>query len=123
MTGDVDAQVLELEGQLAEIETDLEELQESFNAREIRFKDYNAALAVLRDQQEVVNRSIAETQQRATVEPDLDLLAAWEDGGVEEKRAVMAWAIDHIKLHPIGRVGPVKAKALTPTATEVIFRD
>lgn len=123
LTGEVDAQVRELEGQLAEIETDLEELQESFNAREIRFKDYNAALAVLRDQQEVVTRSIDETQQRATVEPDLDLLAAWEDGGVEEKRAVMAWAIDHIKLHPIGRVGPVKAKALTPTATEVIFRD
>ena len=122
ITGEVEDQVKELEARLREVEEDIADLKAAFNAREIRFRDYNSDLATLRTQQELLEKAIGEAATRATVDPEVDLLATWEDGSVEEKRAVLEWCIDHITLHPIGRVGPFKALELVPTATEITFR-
>jgi len=122
VTGELDDQIRELESRAKEVQEDIDDLKAAFDAREIRFRDYNASLATLRDQQDATEKAIGETVVRAKVEPDIDLLAAWEDGDVEEKRAVLDWVCDHIKLHPIGRVGPVRAKELVPVATEVVLK-
>lgn len=120
---EMEAQIAELNRRLEEVNEDIADLQVAFNSREIRFKDYNSALATLRTSQELIEKSIAETGKRAKTEPDIDLLAAWEDGSVEERRAVLEWVIDHIKIHPVGR--GMSSRALIeslPTSCEVVFR-
>jgi DNA invertase Pin-like site-specific DNA recombinase len=119
----VATQVAELQANLAEVEEDIAELQAEFKTNpRLRLKDYNATLAMLRDRQEAIESALGNVETGRQVDPEFDLLAAWEDGSVEERRAVLEWAVDHIKLHPIGRVGPVKARALVATATEVVPR-
>lgn len=112
----------ELQARLREIEEDLNDLRETFNSGGIRFKDYNASLGALRNLYEVTEKALADMELDAKIDPDLDLLATWEDGSVEERRQVLEWAVDHIKIHPIGRVGPFKAKEMVPAATEIVPR-
>ncbi|QFG10513.1 serine integrase [Streptomyces phage Itza] len=128
-TGDVEqedaaaSEVAELQAALDEVEEDIAEHQAEFKSNpRMRLKDYNATLAMLRDRQDAIESALASVETGHRIDPDFDLLAAWEDGSVEERRAVLEWAVDHIKLHPIGRVGPTKAKALVPTSTEVVPR-
>lgn len=115
----MDERVVELQSKLSEIEEDITALQTTFKAGEIRFKDYNIALAALRDLQETTELALSDVSNDRALDTDIDLLATWEDGSVEEKRTVMEWAIDHIVLQPIGRVGPFKAKELVSVATQI----
>jgi DNA invertase Pin-like site-specific DNA recombinase len=112
----------QLQARLREIEEDIADLMSAFNAGDIRFKDYNTSLATLRNLQELTEKALADLDVAQEIDPDTDLLAQWEDGDVEERRAVLEWAIDHIKLHPIGKVGPVRAREMIPLTTEVVPR-
>lgn len=55
------------------------------------------------------------------VPEDLDVLAGWEEGEVEEKREVLATLVDHIKVLPVGKVGPIRMRETTPLTTEVVW--
>lgn len=118
---DIEA-VTDLQRRLMEIEEDIANLQATFNAGGIRFGDYNTALSALRTQQEVTEQSLADFHVATTLPLDLDVLAVWEEGEVEEKREVLAALIDHIKLLPVGKVGPIRMREMTPLTTEVAWR-
>lgn len=112
----------ELQARLREIEEDIADLQAAFNAGEMRFKDYNPALAALRNLQELTEKALADLNTVEEIDPDMDMLAQWEDGDIEDKRLVLTRALDHVKLHPVGKVGPIRAKEMIPQTTEVVFR-
>lgn len=117
------AQAEDLQTQLAEVTSEIADLQAAFKAQQIRFKDYNAALSTLRDREEATIRALRNLESDAQmVDPDLDLLTTWESGTIEKRRAVLAQVIDHVKLHPIGKVGPVRAVRMIPETTEVVPR-
>lgn len=112
-----------LEAELEAVRQDIADLKEALDRREIRFPDYNATLSTYRTQEDAAQKALAEAAVKRLDAPEVDLLAAWEDGSVLEKRAIFEWCIDHVKLHPIGRVGPYKALELVPTATEIVFKE
>lgn len=122
LDADLFGEVVILQKALIEVDEDLAQLQSAFQSGDIRFADYNVALSALRTRQEAAQRAVAEHQGSALVPEDLDLLAAWENGEVEERREVLGILIDHVKLHPIGKVGPVRMRELTPVATEVVWK-
>ncbi len=118
--GDI-AIAAELQRALGEIEEDLAQLEVMFKVGGIRFKDYGAALSALRTRQEGAQRALAEFQAPAPTLDDADILAAWIEGSLEDRREVLGILVDHIKLHPIGKVGPFRARAMIPDTTEVVW--
>lgn len=115
----LNAQAAEVEARLVEIEEDIADLQESFRGGGIRFKDYNTSLAALRNLQEITEEALSDLKAERTIDPSIDLMATWVNGTVEEKREVMEWAIDHIRLMPIGKVGPTRSKEMVPDTTRI----
>lgn len=109
-----------LQGQLDETTTDIADLQAAFKAHSIRFKDYNAALGSLRDLEDELTRELRSLESSTQVDPNLNLLAQWERGTVVERRAALGYVIDHVVLHPIGKVGPTRARQMIPETTEVV---
>ena len=62
-----------------------------------------------------------EYEQPATM-ADLgpDALAVWREGSLEERREILEALVAQVLLRPIGKVGPVRARAMVPATTEVI---
>lgn len=116
----VAAQIASAQAGLAEVEQDIEDLKAMFRANEIRLRDYNEALSTLRDRQEVCEKALDDLQVDRALPVDIDLMEVWDDVDVEPKRVIMGRVFDHIKLHPIGRVGPIRAKEMVSTATECV---
>jgi site-specific DNA recombinase len=50
-----------------------------------------------------------------------DVQEAWRHGSFEDRREIMELVIAQITLHPIGKVGPVRAKLMVPETTEIVF--
>jgi site-specific DNA recombinase len=50
-----------------------------------------------------------------------DVLEAWRHGSFEDRREIMELVIAQITLHPVGKVGPVRAKLMVPETTEIVF--
>lgn len=109
--------------ELGEVEQDIAELQDTLKSGGIRFADYNMALAALRTREEAITHAL---RQRASEQPpdpsEVDFKAMWRSGDVEAKRKVLAWAVDHIVIHPVGMVGPVRARAMVPETVIVVPR-
>lgn len=114
-------ELAELQQHLKEVEEDLTEIRATFEAGGIRFKDYNEALSTLRAQQEGAQRALTKLLAPVPTPDDLDVVAAWEGGVLEDQREVLRILIDHIKLLPMGRVGPAKARQMMPVTTEVVW--
>jgi site-specific DNA recombinase len=53
--------------------------------------------------------------------PD-DPVAAWVSGSFEDRRALLAAVAERIVLHPIGKVGPTRARAMVPQTTAIVWR-
>jgi site-specific DNA recombinase len=51
-----------------------------------------------------------------------DALATWQTGTLAERREILAALVEHVTLHPIGKVGPVRARAMVPATTEIAWR-
>ena len=108
-----------LERELGEVEDDLGDLQRAFEAGQMRFKDYNAALSALRTRQEALQAALEQRLARGKAPTIEDRLVGWKAGDVNERRTILASLVDHITLLPIGRVGPVKAREMLPAATQI----
>lgn len=126
-TGDVDesndeSHVTELRRQLEQVNEDVEDLQEAFRSKTIRFRDYNTTLAMLREQEDALRAAITEAETRSEVDIELDLLETWEQGSVEEKRAIAEHFIDHIVIHPTGKIGPIRIRETMPQTTEIVYK-
>ncbi len=50
-----------------------------------------------------------------------DVLDLWHSGGFDERREIMEAVVAQIVLHPTGRVGPVRSRAMVPATTEVLL--
>jgi site-specific DNA recombinase len=50
-----------------------------------------------------------------------DVQEAWRSGSFEDRREILELVIAQITLHPIGKVGPVRAKLMVPETTEIAF--
>lgn len=112
-----------LRGRLRELEEDIAELQQAFEAGGMRFRDYNAALNALRAQQEASERALSALLAPTYTPDDLDASATWIDGSLAERREVLGILIDHIRLLPMGGgIGPQKVRERIPETTEVIWR-
>jgi hypothetical protein len=61
--------------------------------------------------------------ETATRSTDLtpDSLADWQTGDFDERREILEALIAQIILHPIGKVGPVRTRAMVPETTEIVF--
>jgi len=113
----------EVNVRLQEIGEDINALQAAFKANEIRFKDYNVTLSALRSSQEVAERTLRELREGEATNADKeDLAASWDSDDVDDRRKVLATYFDHIKLYPIGKVGPIRAKAMIPETTVLVPR-
>jgi site-specific DNA recombinase len=51
-----------------------------------------------------------------------DPLADWQAGGFDERREVLEALVEQIVLHPIGKVGPARSRAMVPETTQIIWR-
>jgi site-specific DNA recombinase len=51
-----------------------------------------------------------------------DPLADWQAGGFDERREVLEALVAQIVLHPIGKVGPARSRAMVPETTQIIWR-
>ncbi|MGR7025572.1 recombinase family protein [Geodermatophilus sp. URMC 62] len=50
-----------------------------------------------------------------------DVQEAWRSGGFDDRREILELIIAQITLHPIGKVGPVRARRMLPETTEITF--
>jgi site-specific DNA recombinase len=80
-----------------------------------------ATLRGLRDRLAGIETAMREYEQ-PTALSDLgaDVLATWQHGTFEERREILEVLIAQVLLRPIGKVGPVRARAMVPETTEVI---
>lgn len=122
LTDEMAAKADELRERLAEIDDDIADLKRQFNAGQVRLRDYSPDLAALRNLQEVTEQALRNLSVATEVDPDLDLLEGWVKGTVDEQRLVLERFVDHIKLHPIGKVGPKRAHEMIPATTEIVPR-
>ena len=111
-----------LETRLREVEEDLAELQATFDAGDMRFGDYQHALSALRTREKGARSALTqELAPRSTLD-GLDPVWAWTHGSVERRRYALAVLVDHIKLLPVGRIGPVRVREMMPDMTEIHWR-
>jgi site-specific DNA recombinase len=83
--------------------------------------DYVASLRGLRDRLAELDAAAREYEQPATMS-DLgpDAVVVWRTGSLEERREILEALVSQIILHPIGKVGPVRARTMVPSTTEVV---
>ncbi len=112
-----------LVAQREKIEARIDALREQYNDPDIDLdpRDYVSSLRGLRDRLANIEAAMREYEQPSSLS-DLgaDALAAWQGGTFEERREILEVLIGQVILHPIGKVGPVRARAMVPEATEVV---
>ena len=88
---------------------------------ELDSRDYVAALRGLRDRLAEIEATMREYEQPATLS-DIgpDAVAAWQTGTFDERREIMEALVAQVILHPIGKVGPARARAMVPKTTEIV---
>ena len=111
--------VAALEAELGTVLEDLADLKAAFEAGTMRFRDYNASLSALRTREEALQGALnARLVQRHTPE-DLSALEAWHSDDLGLRRGALAQVVDHIKLLPVGRVGPKRMREAMDETTRV----
>jgi site-specific DNA recombinase len=50
-----------------------------------------------------------------------DVLATWLGGGFADRREILTAVVERIVLDPVGKVGPVRARAMVPETTTIIW--
>jgi site-specific DNA recombinase len=112
-----------LTAQREKLDARIDALREQYNDpdSDLDPRDYVASLRGLRDRLAELDAAMREYEQPATM-ADLgpDALTVWREGSLEERREILEALVAQILLRPIGKVGPVRARAMVPTTTEVI---
>jgi DNA invertase Pin-like site-specific DNA recombinase len=102
----------------------IDALREQFNDpdSDLDPKDYIASLRGLRERLAEIEATMSGFEQPTQVS-DLgpDALAVWRDGTLEERREILEVIVAQIILHPIGKVGPVRARAMVPATTDILL--
>jgi DNA invertase Pin-like site-specific DNA recombinase len=57
----------------------------------------------------------------STSDLSADALDLWHSGGFDERREILEAVVSQIVLHPIGKVGPIRTKAMVPATTEILL--
>ncbi len=112
-----------LTAQREKIEARIDALREQFNDpdSDLDPKDYVASLRGLRDRMAELDAAMREYEQPATLGAlGPEHLATWREGSLEERREILEALVAQILLHPIGKVGPVRARTMVPQTTEVV---
>lgn len=107
---------------LLEVQRDIDALKAAFREKKMRLADYQETLSILRDQEDEAKQEVERLEAKADTGLDVDenLADLWESGDIESRRRVMAELIDHIIIHPIGRVGPVRMAQSMSEKTEIV---
>jgi site-specific DNA recombinase len=112
-----------LAAQREKLDARIDALREQYNDpdSDLDPRDYVASLRGLRDRLAELDAAMREFEQPATMS-DLgpDALAVWRTGSLEDRREILEALVAQILLHPIGKVGPVRARTMVPATTEVV---
>ncbi|SDN79713.1 recombinase family protein [Geodermatophilus sp. DSM 45219] len=96
-------------------------LREQYAAGDIDSVDFVPILRSMRNKVTTLDAQLRDFEVTGSPLGAEDVLAAWREGSFEERREILELLIAQIVLHPIGRVGPVRAKQMVPATTEVLF--
>ncbi|ADB76156.1 recombinase family protein [Geodermatophilus obscurus] len=86
-------------------------------------EDFVPMIRKLRDRIREVEALLADVELPARRDAlGEDPLADWQAGGFDERREVLEALVAQIVLHPIGKVGPARSRAMVPETTQIIWR-
>jgi DNA invertase Pin-like site-specific DNA recombinase len=86
-------------------------------------EDFVPMVRELRDRIREVEALIGDVDLPARrVDLGPDPLADWQAGGFDERREVLEALVEQVVLHPIGKVGPARSRAMVPETTQIIWR-
>jgi site-specific DNA recombinase len=112
-----------LAAQREKIEARIGAVREQYNDpdSDLDPRDYVASLRGLRDRLAEIETAMRDFEQPTVGDLGAEVLTLWREGSFEEKREILDAVVAQILLHPIGRVGPVRARAMVPETTEVVL--
>jgi site-specific DNA recombinase len=111
-----------LAAQAEKITARIDALREQYNDpdSDLDPRDYVATLRGLRDRLTEIETAMGEYEQPTVSDLGPDAPAAWQSGTFEERREILETLVAQVILHPIGKVGPTRARAMVPQTTDII---
>lgn len=94
-------------------------LREQYAAGDIDPQDFVPLLRSMRNKMSDLDAQMREfdVSNSGTLEPDA--MDTWVSGTFDERREVIEAVVQQIVIHPIGKVGPVRAKQMVPQTTDI----
>lgn len=85
-------------------------------------RDYIASLRALRNKVNEISAQLSEFEGvESSRNLEADAMEMWLHGTFEQRREVIEAVVETVTLHPIGKVGPVRAKTMIPETTDVVL--
>jgi len=102
------------------VEARIVTLREQYANGDLDSVDFVPLLRSMRNKVAALDAQLRDFEMTESALTTDDVQAAWRDGNFEERREILELLIAQITLHPVGRVGPVRAKLMVPGTTEII---
>jgi site-specific DNA recombinase len=96
-------------------------LREQYANGDIDSVDFVPLLRSMRNKVAALEAQLRDFEMTGSSLTAEDVRVAWRDGSFEDRREILELVISQIVLHPIGKVGPVRAKAMVPATTEILL--
>jgi len=96
-------------------------LREQYTDGDVESVDFVPMLRALRNKIAALDAQLRDFEVTGTSLTAEDVQAAWRSGSFEDRREILELIIAQVTLHPIGKVGPVRAKLRLPETTEIAF--
>lgn len=103
------------------VEARIVTLREQYASGDIDSVDFVPLLRSMRNKIAALDAQLRDFEVTGSPLTAGDVLSAWLGGSFEDRREILELVIAQVTLHPIGKVGPVRAKRMVPETTEIAF--
>jgi len=102
-----------------QVESRIAGLRQMYAAGDIEPQDFIPTLTPLRNMAASIDAQLREFEVTGPARLEPDVLETWLRGDFEGRREIAEALIRQIVLHPVGKVGPVRAKQMVPQTTTI----
>ncbi len=96
-------------------------LRDQYTNGDVESVDFVPMLRALRNKIAALDAQLRDFEVTGTALTAEDVQAAWRSGSFDDRREILELVIAQVTLHPIGKVGPARAKLRLPETTEIAF--
>jgi hypothetical protein len=101
------------------VESRIAGLRQMYASGDIESQDFIPTLTPLRNKAASIDAQLREFEVTGSARLESDVLETWLHGDFEGRREIVEALIRQIVLHPVGKVGPVRAKQMVPQTTTI----